>query len=86
LDGRSAVASPLPTHRTAQTQNKRTQTFTHHAGFEPTILMFERAKTINALDRAATKIGNVIVCVRTLARILNKKQHSNGTINIFLCN
>jgi hypothetical protein len=27
------------------------------AGFEPTILVFERAKTVHALDRAATLIG-----------------------------
>jgi hypothetical protein len=26
-------------------------------GFEPTIPMFERAKTVHALDRAATVIG-----------------------------
>jgi hypothetical protein len=26
-------------------------------GFEPTIPVFERAKTVNALDRAATVIG-----------------------------
>jgi hypothetical protein len=27
-------------------------------GFEPTIPAFERAKTVHALDRAATVIGN----------------------------
>jgi hypothetical protein len=26
-------------------------------GFEPTILVFKRAKTVHALDRAATVIG-----------------------------
>jgi hypothetical protein len=26
-------------------------------GFEPTILAFERAKTVHALDRAATVVG-----------------------------
>jgi hypothetical protein len=26
-------------------------------GFEPTILVFERAKTVHVLDRAATVIG-----------------------------
>jgi hypothetical protein len=34
------VARPLPTHRTTQTQNKRTQTSTR---FEPMIPVFERA-------------------------------------------
>jgi hypothetical protein len=29
-------------------------------GFEPTILMFELAKTVHALDRAATVIGGYI--------------------------
>jgi hypothetical protein len=47
-------ARPLPTHRTAQRQNKRTQTSMLEAGLEPTSPMFERA---NALDRAATVIG-----------------------------
>jgi hypothetical protein len=27
-------------------------------GFEPTIAVFERAKTVHALDRAAAVIGN----------------------------
>jgi hypothetical protein len=31
------VARPLPTQRTTQTQNKRTQIFMPRAGFEPTI-------------------------------------------------
>jgi hypothetical protein len=51
-------AWPLPTHRTAQTQNKRIQTCTPWVVFEPTIPLFEREKTVNALDRAATVIGN----------------------------
>jgi hypothetical protein len=29
----------------------------HRVGFEPKILAFERAKTVHALDRAATAIG-----------------------------
>jgi hypothetical protein len=43
------VVGPLPTHRTTETQ-----TF---MGFEPTISAFERAKTVHALDRAATVIS-----------------------------
>jgi hypothetical protein len=31
----------------------------HWVGFEPTILVFERAKMVHALDRAATVIGYV---------------------------
>jgi hypothetical protein len=47
---------PLPTHRTTQTQNKSTQTSMPGVGFEPTIPVFERAKTVHALDRAAKVI------------------------------
>jgi hypothetical protein len=46
-----------PTHRTTQTQNKQTQTSIHRADFELTTPVFERAKVIDALDRAATVIG-----------------------------
>jgi hypothetical protein len=51
------VVRPLPTHRTTQTQNKRTQTSMPRVGFEPTAPVFERAKTVHALDRAATVIS-----------------------------
>jgi hypothetical protein len=40
--GDRSVARPLPAHRTAQTQNKRTQTSMLRVGFEPTIPVFER--------------------------------------------
>jgi hypothetical protein len=30
-------------------------------GFEPTVQVFERAKTVHALDRAATVIGHIII-------------------------
>jgi hypothetical protein len=46
---------PPPTNRKTQTQNKRTQIFMPWVGFEPTILVFEQAKTVLALDRVATK-------------------------------
>jgi hypothetical protein len=39
------------------TQNKRTQTSMLPVGFDPTIPVFERAKTVHVLDRAATVIG-----------------------------
>jgi hypothetical protein len=44
-------------HRTTQTWNKRTQTSMPRMGFELTIPVFKRAKTVHALDRAATVIG-----------------------------
>jgi hypothetical protein len=52
--GDQLIARPLPTHRTTQTQNKRTQTFLPGVGFEPMIPAFERRKTVHALDRAVT--------------------------------
>jgi hypothetical protein len=55
--GDQRVARPLPTHRTTQTQNKRTQISVPRVGFEPTIPVFERAKTVHALARTATVIG-----------------------------
>jgi hypothetical protein len=55
--GDQPVARPLLTHRTTQTQNKRTQTSMPRVEFEPTIPAFERAKIVYALDRAATVIG-----------------------------
>jgi hypothetical protein len=50
------VASHLPTHRITQTQNKRTQTSIPWVWFEPTIPVFERPKTVHALNHAATVI------------------------------
>jgi hypothetical protein len=46
--GDRPVVRPLPKHRTTKTQNKRIHTF------EPMIPASELAKTIHALDRAAT--------------------------------
>jgi hypothetical protein len=45
-------------HRTTQIQNTRTQTSVPRMGFEPTISVFERAKTVHALDRASTVTGS----------------------------
>jgi hypothetical protein len=50
--GNQPVARPLPTHRITQTQNKTTQTSVPRVGFETTIPVFERSKTIHALDHA----------------------------------
>jgi hypothetical protein len=49
--GDHPVAKPL------STQNKRTQTSILRVRFEPTIPVFEWAKTVHALDSAATVIG-----------------------------
>jgi hypothetical protein len=55
--GDQPIARPLPTHITTQTQNKCTQTFMPRAGFEPTIAVFDRVKTVHALVCVATVIG-----------------------------
>jgi hypothetical protein len=52
--GDQPLARPLRAHRTAQTQNKSTHTHMYQVGFEHTILVFEWAKTVHALYRAAT--------------------------------
>jgi uncharacterized protein (DUF58 family) len=57
--GDQPVARPLPTHRTPQTQNKRTQTSMPRVRFEPTMSVFEQAKRVHALDRAAAVVGSV---------------------------
>jgi hypothetical protein len=55
--GEQPVAGPIPTQRTTQTQNKRTHISMPRVGFEPTIPVFERAKTVHGFDAAATVIG-----------------------------
>jgi hypothetical protein len=47
--GDQPIARPLPTHRTTQTQNKRTQTSMPR-------VVFKLTKTVHALDRAAAVI------------------------------
>jgi hypothetical protein len=63
--GDRPVARPLPTHRTIQTQNKRTETSMPWVGFETTIPAFERAKRVHASDSGATVISLIdnIVCI-----------------------
>jgi hypothetical protein len=55
--GDQHFATPLVTHKTTHTQNKSTETCMPWVGFEPTIPVFERGKTVNALGRATTVIG-----------------------------
>jgi hypothetical protein len=60
--GDQSVARPLPTHGATKTQNKSIQTSMPQVRFEPTIPVFQPAKTVHALDRAATVTGH---CVST---------------------
>jgi hypothetical protein len=43
------VARPMPTHKTAQTQNSRTQTLMLQVGFEPRIPVFKGGKDSSRL-------------------------------------
>jgi hypothetical protein len=52
-------------HTEQHKQNKSTQTSILRVGFEPTIPVFERAKTVHALDR-------VVTCVALIGR--NRKE------------
>jgi hypothetical protein len=43
-------------------------------GLEPMIPVFERAKTVHALDRAATVIGHVYYLLEMLKQCLNSNR------------
>jgi hypothetical protein len=58
--GDQPAAKQLPTYRATQTQSKRTQTSMPQVRVEPTISVLEWAKTVHALDRAATVIGSLL--------------------------
>jgi hypothetical protein len=77
--GDQPVARPLPT----QTQNKRTQTSMPWVGFEPTIPAFKRAKTVHALDCAATLIGILPYTSLNIHHI--EKKVRRKSLCIFLC-
>jgi hypothetical protein len=47
--GDQPVARPLPAHRTVRRQTKRTQTTMPQVGFESTIPVFGRVKTVSCL-------------------------------------
>jgi hypothetical protein len=76
--GDQPVASPLPTHTTSQTRNKRTQTSTPGVGFEPTIPVFERAKTVHALPRGHCHRHMTCKEIPGNARISLSKGGNNG--------
>jgi hypothetical protein len=68
--GDQPIARPLSTHRTTQTQNKCTETSMPRVRFEPTIPVFEGAKTAYALDCTATVIGYTVTftCIKSEER------------------
>jgi hypothetical protein len=78
------VARPLPTHRTTQTQNKRTQTSMLWVEFEPRIPAFERVKTIHALGRAATVIGSSLALLYVNCPLRNNSFFRMGRKHVCL--
>jgi hypothetical protein len=64
--GDQPVARPLRAHSSAQTQNKRTWTSIFQVGFQPSILVYERAKIDNDLDRAATVITIIAFYIKQM--------------------
>jgi hypothetical protein len=62
-------------HTEQHKQNKRKQASMFRVGFKPTIPVFEWAKTVHALDCAATVIGQ---CHCLVARHLIKHDAING--------
>jgi hypothetical protein len=57
--GISPAPRPLPTQDNTNTE-KRRHTSMPRAGFEPAIPMFERPKTVLALDREAIETGQIL--------------------------
>jgi hypothetical protein len=55
------VMNPSQGRYLTQTQNKDKQTSMPPVGFETTIPVFKRTKTVHALDRAATVIGTCMI-------------------------
>jgi hypothetical protein len=60
LDGKSTCHKAATYTQSNNKQNKRTQMPIPWVGFEPMIPMFEEAKTVHALGRAATVIGLIL--------------------------
>jgi hypothetical protein len=79
LDWGTARRKAATAHRTAQTQNKRRQTSTPQVGFQSTILVFERAKTVHALDRAANVVDKKDNYAEKISKKVStkKKLHAN---------
>jgi hypothetical protein len=52
------------------------------AGFGPTIAAFERAKTVQALDRAATVIGIGSSCDKIIMKIRSNPRNFVSVMNL----
>jgi hypothetical protein len=81
--GDQPVAGPLLAHRTKQSQNTRTQTSMLPVGLEPTIPVFERAKTVHAWSCAATVIVFQMGLRRPIMKYFPCKEHRTNTSHLF---
>jgi hypothetical protein len=57
------------------TQNKRTQTSTSRLGFEPTTPVFERAKTVHALDSVTNVVGPIIDLSEAILNYISRAKY-----------
>jgi hypothetical protein len=80
LGGGSARRKAAAYTQSNTTQNRLTQTSIPRMGFEHTTPMFERAKTVHALDRAATVIGTSM----PLADSSSRSQSLNTVLSLAL--
>jgi hypothetical protein len=62
---------PLQSRYLTQTQNKHKRPYMPWVRFEPTILVFERAKIFHAVDRAAAAIGYPPIYLRLYSPLLD---------------
>jgi len=79
---------PVPTQdNTTQKTRKYVRTYIHtytpRAGFEPTIPVFERSKTINALDSAA--IGTSCILQYFTFQLLKYDINNTGFVALEIC-
>jgi hypothetical protein len=65
LLGRGSARRKVAAYTEKHKQNKCRETSMPRVGLQPTILVYERAKTFQAWDRAATVIGTSTSCVVT---------------------
>jgi hypothetical protein len=80
--GDQPVARSLPAHRSAQTQNKCTQTSMPQVGFEPTIPVIERAKTIHDRPRGhCDRFFNYSIPKNVLPHFFHSSISSVNSIN-----
>jgi hypothetical protein len=75
--GNQPVTRPLPTHRTTQTQNTRTQISMPQVGFELTILVLERAKTDKDVSKVTKSKNQMPITVAARSKAWTGFAHSN---------